>query len=428
MIRAGVAALLVFVASVAHAQDKCDPDNSAFAASEHNAVAGVLHAESIDYRRTWCRLWNASTWTEREYQAGDFARVLFSSDGIQPAFGAAAQNSGLGGGASFNMSPAKTNARYGFYSVARAAVSGSWDVGAQLNIVGSAGQGEAGHAYGSIDAQHIAATQRVFFVEAPSGATQTYYRLDQTTARGVYHSPEFGGVSILGEAGVADFRPGHSDTSPSTDSVVSDATTPGLVSPVTYGVFGGGLNWHHPVDEHSTGYSTQLASSLRFYQGTSAYSFRRADVTWAHQYIPDTDKFQMISAAVRLITTTPNSGSRVPFYLQPALGGNDLGHDAGLRSYEYGRFHALDTLAAQAEYTRVFWGPLGFLVFADAATSGDALGSLGAWHQSAGVGLVVYAGGVARARVYIAWGGGHRASGGTDNTGTWLDAAQRGVY
>ena len=198
---------------------------------------------------------------------------------------------------------------------------------------------------------------------------------------------------------------------------------------MTYAVTGVGLNWHYPVEEHSDGYSTQLSSSLRFFTGSTAYDFRRADVTWAHQYTPPTDRdLGTLSGTVRLITTTANAGSRVPFYLQPALGGNDIEHDASLRSYEYGRFRALDTLAAQVEYTKTFWGPLAFLVFADAGQSGDALSSLGPWHSSQGVGIVVRAGNVAFARVYVAWGGGHRFSGGGDSSKTWLDGAQRGVY
>ncbi len=414
--------------------EKCDADirqsDTAWATSSHSVVAGTLHTESDDLRRTWCRLLKATDGLDRGHKAEDFTRVLFTTDGIRPAFGVAAQNAGLGGGIAFNMSPARTAARFGISSSVRGSTSGSWDAGAAITIVGVEARGEAGHAYGSLEAQHIAATQRVSFVEGPSGATETHFRLDQTTARGVYHTHEFGGASVFGEAGVAAFSPGSSTDAPSTGTIATDVTAPGLSTSTTYGVFGLGLNWHYPLEDHIAGYSTQLSSSLRFFQGSSGYSFRRADVTWAHQYTPDTDAdLGTISWTGRLITTTAESGSRVPFYLQPALGGNDIEHDASLRSYEYGRFRAPDMLAAQAEYTRTLWGPLALLVFVDAAASGDAMPSLGPWHHSEGVGIVVRAGGQAFARVYFAWGGGQsRGSGGADSSRSWLDGAQRGVF
>jgi hypothetical protein len=332
------------------------------------------------------------------------------------------------------MSPASRTKplRFEIRSEVRGSLSGSWDAGALLNIVGTKASGEAGHAYGSLEMQHVAATQRVYFVEGATGATETHFRLDQTTARGLYHTHEFGGASVFGEAGLAAFRPGSATNTgaPSTDALVSDLIAPGLSAPATYGVFGVGLNWHYPVEDHIAGYSSQVSSSLRFFQESSPYSFRRADVTWANQYTPDTDTdFGTFSATARVITTTAESGSRVPFYLQPALGGNDIEHDASLRSYEYGRFRAPDTFAAQAEYTKTVWGPLALLVFVDGGLSGDAMPSLGPWHYSEGVGIVVRAGGVAFARAYFAWGGGqHRVSGGADSSKTWLDGAQRGMY
>lgn len=401
-----------------------------WATSQHALVASVLHTEADDLHRTWCRLWNATDGKERQHAAGDFGRVLFTTDGIRPAFGVAAQNAGPGGGVAFDISKASRSLRYEVRSEARASSSGSWDVGALLNIVGTKAPGESGHAYGSLEAQHVVATQRVYFVESPSAATETHFRLEQTTARGVYHTHEFGGAHVFGEAGMAAFTPGSSTNAPSTDTLVTDTSAPGLLASTTYAVLGVGLNWHYPIDEHEAGYSTQLSSSFRFFEGSTLYSFHRADVTWAHQYTPDTQKdVGTFAVTGRLITTSPESGSRVPFYLQPALGGNDIEHDASLRSYEYGRFRARDTLAAQAEYTKTLWGPLALLVFIDAGTSGDALASLSAWHQSAGLGLVLRAGGQSFARLYIAWGGGqHRITGGADNSKTWLDGAQRGVY
>lgn len=421
--------------------EKCDADvqrrDAEWAASPdgHSVVASTLHTEAGDLHRTWCLFWNTTGKLDHGRKMEDFLRVLFTTDGLRPAFGSAAQNSGPGGGVAFDLSPASRTKplRFEIRSEVRGSSSGSWDAGALLNIVGTQAPGEAGHAYGSLEAQHIDATQRVYFAGSAADPTETHFRLDQTTARGVYHTHEFGGASLFGEIGAAAFRPGsatNNAAAPSTDTLVTDTIAPGLSTPTTYGVFGAGLNWHFPAEEHIAGYSTQLSSSLRFFQESAPYSFRRADVTWANQYTPETETdFGTVSAAARLITATPESGSRVPFYLQPSLGGNDIEHDAGLRSYEYGRFRARDTFAGQVEYTKTVWGPLAFLVFVDGGTSGDALSSLGTWHHSEGVGIVIRAGGLAFARVYVAWGGGqHRVSGGADSSKTWLDGAQRGAY
>lgn len=419
--------------------EQCEATSEArknqWATDSHNWLANTTEIETRELALTWCRL-RATQGAETIHKAEDFGRVLFTSDGFHPTIGVAAPNSGIGGGIAFDLAPASASRplRFDTHAEYRLSTSGSWDAGALLNIRGAGAGSETGHSYGSIAVSRIVATQRVYFVEQPAGdPLQTRFRLAQTTARGVYHTPERGGASLFAEAGVNAFTPGRASGSEfrSTDAVVSDLIAPGLATPTTYGVFGGGLNWRYPVDERIAGYSTQLSASLRFFQESPPLSFRRTDLTWAQQYSPNTDTdFGTISATARLITSTPAAGSRVPFYLQPTLGGNDIEHEAGLRSYEYDRFRANDLIAAQLEYTRAIYGPIAWLAFVDVGQSMNAWTDLSAsqWHSSQGVGVALKAGNLAYFRLYAAWGGGFRFGATGDSNRLRLDGAQRGVF
>jgi hypothetical protein len=119
-----------------------------------------------------------------------------------------------------------------------------------VNIRGAGPGRETGHPQGSLEITHIAATQRVYFVE-PSNAPllQTRFRLDATTARGVYTTPMFHGWSLFGEAGIDTFQPRTTtnDTYVSTQSVVTDSVAPGLTASTKYAVYGGGLNFRYPA-------------------------------------------------------------------------------------------------------------------------------------------------------------------------------------
>jgi hypothetical protein len=82
-------------AQPASGAEKCESDvqrrDAEWAASPggHNVVASTLHTESGDLRRTWCLLWNTTGTLDHGRKAEDFVRVLFTSDGIRPAFGTA---------------------------------------------------------------------------------------------------------------------------------------------------------------------------------------------------------------------------------------------------------------------------------------------------------------------------------------------------
>ncbi len=420
-------------------EDRADARGVQWATSEHNWLSNVWETEMREISLDWCRLLNATGKPQQVDQAENVARVVLTGEGIHPTVGTPAPNSGLGGGLALNLERASKvhPLRFDGHGEVRGSTSGSWATGATLNIRGSGDGRVTGHAYGSIEAEHVVATQRAFFGASPAGSPiETRYRLSQTTARGVYHSPERGGASLFGEAGLADFRPEAASNSslPTIGAVFSDTVAPGLSSATTYVVWGGGLNWRRPVDDQLAGYSTQLSASLRSYQASGdPYSFQRADVTWAQQYTLDTSAdFGTLSTTARLVTSTARSGSRVPFYLQPTLGGTDIEHEGGLRSYSYDRFRAADLLVLQAEYTKTVFGPVAFLGFMDL---GQVMSSLSAmdssdWHHSEGIGLTFRAGNVAYFRIFYAWGGseGSRFGATGDSNHIALDGAKRGVF
>jgi hypothetical protein len=112
--------------------------------------------------------------------------------------------------------------------------------------------------------------------------------------------------------------------------------------------------------------------------------------------------------------STTSGGNRVPFYLQPTLGGSDINGERLLASYADYRFRAPNLISLQESVEHSLWGPFG--VFFEAAqgkvapagrdlTSGD-------FATSTTVGLTLRAGGFPMVNLSFSWGSeGHHVIG-----------------
>jgi hypothetical protein len=110
-----------------------------------------------------------------------------------------------------------------------------------------------------------------------------------------------------------------------------------------------------------------------------------------------------------LAVSNTGTGSVVPFYLQPTVGGSDINSQISLRGFPNYRFRDRNAVFVQAEYSVPIVDPIGLILFYDAGRVGSALSDLTFAHlrQDAGLGATFRLQGNVVAQTYIAWGAGH---------------------
>jgi hypothetical protein len=125
--------------------------------------------------------------------------------------------------------------------------------------------------------------------------------------------------------------------------------------------------------------------------------------------VTDPCNFGRIDLTSSVIASRTGSGSEVPFYLQPTVGGSDVNSQVSLRGYPDYRFRDPDATFSQVEYSVPVRDPVGLLLFYDAGTVGPAFSSLSFAHlrQDGGFGATFRLQGSVVAQTYVAWGAGH---------------------
>jgi hypothetical protein len=117
--------------------------------------------------------------------------------------------------------------------------------------------------------------------------------------------------------------------------------------------------------------------------------------------------------------STTSGDDRVPFYLQPTLGGSDINGDRVLASYQDYRFRGPDVVMLQESLEHSIWGPFGAYVLAEqgeATTGSGGLGS-GGLATSTTIGVTLRAGGFPLVNLSFSWGGeGHHIIGAMDTS------------
>jgi outer membrane protein assembly factor BamA len=160
--------------------------------------------------------------------------------------------------------------------------------------------------------------------------------------------------------------PGRDTAYASADQLYSEAAAPGILHQSNF-IVGGGFvqfDWRdRPLFPHSGGYYS--ARFMTYDSQTPGYSFGRFDLE-AHHYIPFFNERRTIALRGRIQADDRYAGDRVPFYLQPTLGG-----DSDLRGYRPFRFYDNASAVLNAEYRwQVFYG-MEMALFADAGSVFD---------------------------------------------------------
>jgi outer membrane protein assembly factor BamA len=192
--------------------------------------------------------------------------------------------------------------------------------------------------------------------------SRTNYRLVDTSLAAVAAVRLVRHVSLGGDIGGlwTDIRPGRRDDIASSHLVFSDAAAPGIDRQSNFlrsGIFGQFDYRDNPAGPKAGG---NYVSQYTWYEDRTLgqFSFRRWDID-LQQYVPFFNKTRRLALRARMTMTDTAPGRRVPFYLQPSLGGAD-----DLRGFRPYRFTDRNSVVYNAEYRwEVFSGLDGALFF-----------------------------------------------------------------
>lgn len=239
-------------------------------------------------------------------------------------------------------------------------------------------------------------------------------------------------VSIRGEGG---------QSVPSIQSLYDDTTAPGLSHQPGFMQFGEGVRIKPVIGDHlELNYAGRLEQFVA--PSSSQNTFERWTVDLNHTFYlygytqsgpktttmtgpnecaPSGEKCPAISRSrnlngsigVRLLLSeSMNSVSKVPFYFQPTLGGQDINSALTLGSYRDYRFRAPNLLLLEENFEHSIWGPFGLKFMADQGRVAVTRSDVGFSHlkHSFAAGLTLRAGGFPMVQMMFAWGGpeGHR--------------------
>ena len=156
--------------------------------------------------------------------------------------------------------------------------------------------------------------------------------------------------------------PGREDEYASADRTYTEATTPGIQVQSNF-VQGGGFveyDWRDNPGGPRRGGNYRAAYSRYADVMRELYSFDRLDLE-VQQYIPFFNERRVIALRARTEATDPHDGNRVPFFLQPTLGGPDT-----LRGYRAFRFYDNASIVLNGEYRWEAFSGLDMALFMDA--------------------------------------------------------------
>jgi outer membrane protein assembly factor BamA len=222
------------------------------------------------------------------------------------------------------------------------------------------------HAFANVSLQHRNISEMPYYGAGPESnkTGRSNYRLEDTNVEFRPGVNVFKGLSagLIGSYLAVNTGPGHASRYISADEQYGPLAAPGIDEQTNFWRGGGFVeyDWRdQPVYSTRGGkYSAQYVRYLD--RDLGAYSFLRLDLD-ASQYIPLFNGTRVIGLHGSSSLTTAGNGQRVPFYLQPTLGGSN-----SLRGYRFNRFYGDNSVMVNGEY-RWFCSPtLDMAVFVDA--------------------------------------------------------------
>jgi hypothetical protein len=246
-------------------------------------------------------------------------------------------------------------------------------------------------------------------------------------------------LSLVGEANARLFslRGNNSGNNVSIDQRYDNVSAPGLSAQPEFGQFTEGIRIRPQL---ANGYVrlNYTASFSEWVSSNSTYSFRRFNADLSHQFplyrstrsllphefngpdtcatdpsalqCPSISRNLEGSFGLRLLYTTSytSSGSVVPFYLDPTIGGSDINGTTLLPSLPDYRFRGPNLLVLRGSFEHsIYKWPVGVKFMVDEGRVSMTPGTLG-FHQLAhsyAAGITLHAGGLPLVDILFAWGG-----------------------
>jgi hypothetical protein len=290
--------------------------------------------------------------------------------------------------------------------------------------------------------QSVEAGRSVFGERQSIVGGDVVYPLSGIGALAAWHPAVVGGIA----GRFINIRSGQANDAPSIENVYTGTTAPGLDDQhpflelrealrVTPSILDGRLAFNYSVTAQQfrtaasangsfNRWSLDLRHEIPLYghsASTGARPFNGPDdcaqgmsstacppVQWSR------NREGAIAFRMLLVTSTTGSGNRVPFYLQPTLGGSDIDGERLLASYQDYRFRAPDLIAFQESIEHSVWGPVGAFLTLEQGRVAERPGdlSLSGLATSASVGVTLRAGGFPMVHLSFSWGGeGHHVIG-----------------
>jgi outer membrane protein assembly factor BamA len=243
-------------------------------------------------------------------------------------------------------------------------------------------------AFLDISADDRSLSEMPYYGSGPdSEERRTNYRLEDTTVDvrpGLTLIPHLR-VGAIGSYMKVDVGPGHSRRYISADREFTPLTAPGIDQQTSYWRGGGflQLDWSDRNWAPTSGgkYSAQYLRYLD--RELDRFSFLRLDFDAAH-YIPLFNHTRVIALHGATSLTKTNGTQRVPFYMQPTLGGAD-----SLRGYASYRFYGNNSVLANVEYRWEVSPTLSMAAFADGGKVFDRWGQWNLHQAESDVGFAV---------------------------------------
>jgi outer membrane protein assembly factor BamA len=155
---------------------------------------------------------------------------------------------------------------------------------------------------------------------------------------------------------------GTRNSVPSTESLFSPATTPGLVQQTDFLRGGTFVQYDYRDNPGGPRSGGNYLAKFVYYddRNLGLHTFRQLEIE-AQQYIPFFNERRVIALRARTILSFTGQSQSVPFYLQPVLGGSE-----DLRGFKPYRFYDDNQIVVNAEYRWESFTGLDMALFVDA--------------------------------------------------------------
>jgi outer membrane protein assembly factor BamA len=288
-------------------------------------------------------------------------RITAGVYGIRLAFGGLATGSGFALGAEY-LRPELANGQAVFHGSIRGSIRRYHAMDLGFSLPKLAGEKISLDLY----ARRRDSPQMAYFGPGPNSrkSDRSNFRLEDTSYDTTFavRPARYVKVGATGGYLQTNVGPGTDKRYISSEIIFPPAGTPGIdqqANFLRYGFFFQIDNRDFPGESRRGGiYSGTY--SIYSDRKLDLYSFRRLDVE-LQQYIPFFNARRVIALRGKTSLAYTDSGQKVPFYLQPTVGGSD-----DLRGYRFFRFYDDNSMVLNAEYRWETFSGLDMAIFADA--------------------------------------------------------------